>query len=146
MQKRSKQVLKDGRLRTRLRRSISSGPDNNIKPAARGSPGREMEANSDRETGEMGRIGIENGPLLSLAAALRANGAAIPLEQATPMTSFDLVDWARGQDMKEDSLGNASVLELRARASPQRRRRYLPHHMWAPTPNMDVSAVRGGGG
>ena len=48
----------------------------------------------------MGRIGIENGPLLSLAAALRANGAAIPLEQATPMTSFDLVDWARGQDLK----------------------------------------------
>ena len=223
MQKRSKQVLKDGRLRTRLRRSISSivrGPDNNIKSAVRGSPsGREMEANSDRETGEinstpitvttdtmpseelgknivgrillnmmegcpegakkrhaedsvtyieaterlqetlekmwaskttasrrnlwrrfrawarekekpanassavlfvmatgvavqgllsyakslsavMGGIGIENGPLLSLAAALRANGAAIPLEQATPMTSFDLVDWARGQELK----------------------------------------------
>ena len=40
---------------------------------------------------------MPNGQLLSLAAALRAAGAAIPTQQAVPMIKNDLLEWAAAQ-------------------------------------------------
>ena len=45
-------------------------------------------------SGTMKHSGFDNQPLKSLACALRATGAAVPIKQATPMAKADLLRWA----------------------------------------------------
>ena len=51
-------------------------------------------------SGMLKRMGLENETLKQLAAALRADGAAVPLEQAEPINRSVLIAWAMKQDVQ----------------------------------------------